>query len=658
MSDLRLNLDTTNFKELVEIGRSMIPTVAPGWSDHNVHDPGIMLMELVAWIADAQIYALSRSSRREREAYGHVLGLTLTSARPASGLIWPLAADAPPGSLPSWAAGTIVDAGKKVIGNRPQAPPFFTSHRIELTRAQITRVATQYADGSARDWTRANSQQGATFLPFGEAPAKGDTLVLTVTGTLIGDPPPGSPPSEPGPIAIGFDLVTDSPSTPDGDPDGDAADACACGPVHFSVSLMEGTVPWDVSVEADTTGGLAHSGVLLLKVDKDLLDHQGTFTLSIRSETGEFLLPPRVQRIALNVLPVHQLEHVTDEEVSSFGTGLPDQSYPLARTGLVHPLTTDNFKAFVAGDGTSLDEWTRTDDLGSAEPDAAVYAVDIDRGVVRFGNGINGRMPRGDAALRVEYFVTAGAPGNLPPGMQWTVQGVPAPFGINSEVMSGGRVPRDLAQLRAEARRRVRQSRPIVTSADLQNAALAFADLDVRRARELLPGTGERRLRGARVLVAVGPHDASGTSDAFEESDLWLGEIRRRLVERLPLGQSLEVIGPRLVTVRVLAHVVAAPRQNPDDVRTTIEKMLRDKLAITSTDRSPVWPFGRDMTALIVKGWIRKVKGVASVTDVTLLTDAGREGTAIVELGPISLPRLHIESGDIDVERSPAGGRA
>ena len=61
MSNLRLNLDTTDFKELVELGRSMIPTVAPGWTDHNVHDPGVMLMELVAWVADAEVYALSRS---------------------------------------------------------------------------------------------------------------------------------------------------------------------------------------------------------------------------------------------------------------------------------------------------------------------------------------------------------------------------------------------------------------------------------------------------------------------------------------------------------------------------------------------------------------------------------------------------------------------
>ena len=204
MSDLRLDLDTIEFKELVEIGRSMIPTVAPGWTDHNVHDPGIMLMELVAWIADAQIYALSRSSRREREAYGHLLGLNLASARPALGLIWPLAADAASGMRPPWALGTVVNAGTRAAGDRPQAPPFYTTQTIELAKAVLTQVATSFADGSTRDWTRANSQQAATFLPFGETPGTGDRLVLTLSGTLIAKAETNAT------ISIGFEIVTEA----------------------------------------------------------------------------------------------------------------------------------------------------------------------------------------------------------------------------------------------------------------------------------------------------------------------------------------------------------------------------------------------------------------------------------------------------------------
>jgi hypothetical protein len=648
MSDLRLNLDTIDFKELVELGRSMIPTVAPGWTDHNVHDPGIMLMELVAWIADAQVYALARSSRAEREAYGQLLGLPLTSGRPAQGLIWPLTADADPGTLPPWAPGTIVKDGTKTIADRPQAPPFFATRTIELSRASLTQVATRFANGATRDWTRANSQHGATFLPFGENPAAGDRLELTITGQLIEKAETRAP------ISIGFEIVSNPPAARSNGPD-DAIHRCP--PVRLTVSLKEGDVSWDVSIQRDTTDGLAHSGVLLLDIDSQLAKRTGTYTLSIESANGSFLLPPRVQRIALNVLPVIQRE-VVNEEASKFGTNMPDQVYTLARAGLVYPLDKENFKLFLPIKSTFLEEWTRVEDVTNAGPDEPVYAVDEANGRVTFGNRINGRMPRAEADMRIEYVVTAGAQGNLPRGVTWTVTGVPAPFGVNSEAMSDGTSARDLARLRGEARRRVRLSRPIVTSADLQDAALAQTDLSVRRAQELLPTIGVRRLGGARMLVAVGPHSAEANTDTFEESAVWLGEIRRRLAPRLPLGQSLDVIAPRLVTVRVVTHLVAQPQRDPNEVRAAVERMLREKFAITPTDRAVrAWPFGRDVTALMVKGWLRNVEGVGSVVDIVLKTDAAPDGSGEVALGAISLPRLRIEPGDIEIARPPIGGR-
>ena len=61
MKDLRLPTKELTFDQLVELGRSQIPTLAADWTDHNIHDPGIMLMELLAWVTEAQIYSVSRS---------------------------------------------------------------------------------------------------------------------------------------------------------------------------------------------------------------------------------------------------------------------------------------------------------------------------------------------------------------------------------------------------------------------------------------------------------------------------------------------------------------------------------------------------------------------------------------------------------------------
>ena len=85
MSDIRLDLFDRRFENLVETGRARIPNLAPGWTDHNLHDPGITLMELLAWTAEAQIFALSRLRKDERIAYASMLGIGQRGPQPASG---------------------------------------------------------------------------------------------------------------------------------------------------------------------------------------------------------------------------------------------------------------------------------------------------------------------------------------------------------------------------------------------------------------------------------------------------------------------------------------------------------------------------------------------------------------------------------------------
>jgi len=60
VNGLGLSLDDTDFATLVERARALIPALAPVWTDFNLHDPGITLLELMAFTADAQIYGLGR----------------------------------------------------------------------------------------------------------------------------------------------------------------------------------------------------------------------------------------------------------------------------------------------------------------------------------------------------------------------------------------------------------------------------------------------------------------------------------------------------------------------------------------------------------------------------------------------------------------------
>ena len=56
------NLDDLTWEKLVEEGRSLIPAYAPDWTNHNVGDPGITLVELFAYLSEILIYRLNRVS--------------------------------------------------------------------------------------------------------------------------------------------------------------------------------------------------------------------------------------------------------------------------------------------------------------------------------------------------------------------------------------------------------------------------------------------------------------------------------------------------------------------------------------------------------------------------------------------------------------------
>lgn len=56
----QLNLDDRTFDDLVEELQALIPRYAPDWTDRNTSDPGIMLMELFAWLSESQIYRINR----------------------------------------------------------------------------------------------------------------------------------------------------------------------------------------------------------------------------------------------------------------------------------------------------------------------------------------------------------------------------------------------------------------------------------------------------------------------------------------------------------------------------------------------------------------------------------------------------------------------
>ena len=77
------NLDDRTFQDLVNEARSKIPQYCPEWTDHNLSDPGITLIELFAWMTELIIYRLNRVPDKNYVKFLDLIGVRLTPGNPA-----------------------------------------------------------------------------------------------------------------------------------------------------------------------------------------------------------------------------------------------------------------------------------------------------------------------------------------------------------------------------------------------------------------------------------------------------------------------------------------------------------------------------------------------------------------------------------------------
>ncbi|MGB7415922.1 MAG: putative baseplate assembly protein [Thermosynechococcaceae cyanobacterium] len=76
-------LDDRNFDDLVEECLLRIPRYCPEWTDHNLSDPGITLVELFSWLTDQMLMRFNQVPRKNYVAFLELLGIRLQPPAPA-----------------------------------------------------------------------------------------------------------------------------------------------------------------------------------------------------------------------------------------------------------------------------------------------------------------------------------------------------------------------------------------------------------------------------------------------------------------------------------------------------------------------------------------------------------------------------------------------
>ena len=75
------NLDDRRFQDLVDDAKRMVQQRCPEWTDHNVSDPGVTLIETFAFMVDQLLYRLNRVPDRTYVKFLELMGLGCSRRR-------------------------------------------------------------------------------------------------------------------------------------------------------------------------------------------------------------------------------------------------------------------------------------------------------------------------------------------------------------------------------------------------------------------------------------------------------------------------------------------------------------------------------------------------------------------------------------------------
>jgi len=170
------NLDDRTWTDLAAEGTALIPVYGPEWTDQNYSDPGITLVELLAFIAEMDIYQLNQISDRERLKFLALVGVAPKPPLPAHVVLsFTLASGTGPVTLP---------AGLEFQGNDPSgvATRYRIRHSITLVPGSLAVLQFQNASGFQN--LTPLSQRGAPMSPFGAAPQPDVAFYLGLTSPL------------------------------------------------------------------------------------------------------------------------------------------------------------------------------------------------------------------------------------------------------------------------------------------------------------------------------------------------------------------------------------------------------------------------------------------------------------------------------------------
>ncbi len=616
------NLDDKTFEALVDEARKMIPVHAPRWTDHNLSDPGITLIDLFAWLTEMELYDLNVIDDRHLLKYLALLGM---KPRPASPAVVELQL------TPAASDCVTVPGGTPFKTALPGSTLVFESEdTVEILPIVLNKVLS-YFNYQYTDVTEFNRQSGTYYHAFGKRPEAGDALYL---GLVTGES--GDLAGKKAVFAV-YPYDEDLPPVGEGLPGEGPGIVKAPPPADVSWECWNAGhwVPLTVTAAEETIPILSSKGALTLHLPGDLLlckndrleslgdgndDKSGDVTylwIRCRLKRAGYEIPPRIDRILPNVVSAVEGETAVETWES---TGLPHQLFRTSK----YPVVPDSPTVKV-GDET----WEAVDDFDASRPGDPHYLFRPDKGEIRFGDGSNGAVPSAGFPVTIHYRRGSGIEGNLGPNTI-TEAGVGGVTVTNPFPAHGGRETESIDETFIRLQKDLGIPYTAVTADDYQKIARAVPGLRVARARAVI-------LDRNRVTVVVMPYSHLEKPLPGEQFKL---TVCRYLEPHRLVTTTVSVSEPDYVRVSITGEIKIKDGYQSGQMRERIGGALNRFLSPLKRESGDnEWPFGRPVYISEINEVLEGVEGIDCVVALSLYAAEGsfqRRGGNI-EIGPLSV---------------------
>jgi len=628
------NLDDRHFQDLVDDAKRLVQQRCPEWTDHNVSDPGVTLIEAFAQMVDQLIYRLNRVPDRNYIKFLELIGVELRPPAAARGrvTVW-LSAPQP--------QTVVVRAETEVATPRTDvADPvvFSTIGNLDIMPCSFARAGAMPAGGEVSDYTNA-LRAGGEFECFGKSPLPGDALLVGLS-----NPVPSCA------VVIRMDCrVSGVGVRPDWPP--------------LIWEAWTGTGWTACDVDRDETGGMNKPGDVILHVpdthEASILARNRAGWLRCRLLVPEenqptYTASPRIRSLsAFTIGGTARMVHaqvIRDEEIG-ISDGTPAQRFPLQRRPVVPWEEPGRLQVI---DDTGVSDWSAVEHFAESDTDDAVFHLDSFAGEVHLGPAVRqgdgslrqyGAVPTKGSHLRLSVYRTGGGvTGNVATGQVRVLKtSVPYISRVENRAPAvGGARAEDIEDAKLRGPLVLRSRGRAVTAEDFVELTKQVAP-EIARVHCLGTDTG-----GVRVLVV--PYVAGDSVGRIRRDDLKplpesLTRISAYLDERRLIGTRMVIEPPDYQWITAVVSVRARPRYRAEEVRQDVLRAIYRLFdPLEGGPEGTGWPFGRSVQAHEVNAALARIPGVDMAEEVSVQLfpadpATGRRGSAVqrLPLPPTSL---------------------